>query len=75
MFCGLPVIVAVEPTFDAIATASRYGTGLRLSASVNSSTSGAMHQADRVVDQEGGEHAGYHDDGGQQQQRPVHVPR
>jgi hypothetical protein len=23
MFCGLPVIVAVEPTLDAIATASR----------------------------------------------------
>jgi len=23
MFCGLPVIVAVDPTFDAMATASR----------------------------------------------------
>ena len=42
MFCGLPVIVAVEPTFDAIATASRYGTGLRPRASVSSITSGAM---------------------------------
>ncbi len=28
MFCGLPVIVAVLPMFDAVATASRYGTGL-----------------------------------------------
>ena len=42
MFCGLPVIVAVEPTFDAIATASRYGTGLRPRPSVSSSTSGAI---------------------------------
>ena len=41
MFCGLPVMVAVEPMFDAIATANRYGTGLRPIASVNSSTSGA----------------------------------
>ena len=41
MFCGLPVIVAVEPMFDAIATASRYGTGLRRIAAYSSSTSGA----------------------------------
>ena len=41
MFCGLPVIVAVEPTFDAIATASRYGSGLRPIARDSSSTSGA----------------------------------
>ena len=27
MFCGLPVIVATLPMFDAVATASRYGTG------------------------------------------------
>ena len=40
MFCGLPVMVAVEPTFEAIASASRYGAGRRLSASVRSSTSG-----------------------------------
>ena len=33
------------------------------------------HQADRVVHQEGREHAGHHDDRRQQQQRPVHVAR
>ena len=27
MFCGLPVIVATLPMFDAVATAIRYGTG------------------------------------------------
>ena len=42
IFCGLPVIVAVEPTFDAIATASRYGTGLRFWPKVSSSTNGAI---------------------------------
>ncbi len=41
MFCGLPVMVAVEPIFDAIATASRYGTGRRRSAWARSTTNGA----------------------------------
>ena len=27
MFCGLPVIVAVLPMFDAVATATTYGIG------------------------------------------------
>ena len=40
MFCGLPVMVATLPMFDAMATASRYGTGLRPSRRVISSTSG-----------------------------------
>jgi hypothetical protein len=39
MFCGLPVMVAVDPTFDAIATASKYGTGRRPSASVKNHSS------------------------------------
>src|SRR3981081_2934012 len=41
MFWGLPVIVAVLPTLDAIATASRYGTGLRRNRVTQSRTSGA----------------------------------
>jgi hypothetical protein len=40
MFCGLPVMVAVEPTLEAIATASRYGSGRRCNFNVTSSTSG-----------------------------------
>ena len=40
MFCGLPVIVAADPTFEAMATARRYGTGRRPSAIVSSNTSG-----------------------------------
>jgi hypothetical protein len=42
MFCGLPVIVAALPTFEAIATASRYGTGLRRSERVTSITIGVI---------------------------------
>ena len=42
MFCGLPVIVAVLPTLEAIGIANRYGTGLRLSRVTRSSTSGVM---------------------------------
>ena len=40
MFCGLPVMVAALPIFDAVATASRYGTGFRRNVSVISRTSG-----------------------------------
>ena len=40
MFCGLPVMVATLPILAAMATASRYGTGLRRSRPVISSTSG-----------------------------------
>ena len=69
MFCGLPVIVAVEPTFEAIATANRYGTGLRSSARVSSMHERRHHQTDRVVDQKGREHAGHQHDGGQEQRR------
>jgi hypothetical protein len=42
MFCGLPVIVATLPTLEAMATASRYGTGLRFSGRVISITSGVI---------------------------------
>ena len=42
MFCGLPVIVAVLPTFDAVATARRYGTGLTPIRRVAFSTKGTM---------------------------------
>jgi len=42
MFCGLPVIVATLPIFDAVATASRYGMGWRLTAVTSSSTSGVI---------------------------------
>ena len=42
MFCGLPVIVAVLPTLDAIGIANRYGIGSRLSRVTRSSTSGVM---------------------------------
>src|SRR5579883_3073208 len=40
IFCGLPVIVAVLPIFEAMAIASRYGAGLRLSRETSSRTSG-----------------------------------
>jgi len=42
MFCGLPVIVATLPMFDAVATANRYGMGLRLTPTMISSTSGVI---------------------------------
>ena len=42
MFCGLPVIVAVLPTLEAIATPSRYGTGSRRSRRAMSTTSGVI---------------------------------
>src|SRR6266700_5758467 len=42
MFCGLPVIVAVLPTLEAIGIASRYGSGLRLSEMTSSATIGVM---------------------------------
>ena len=41
MFWGLPVRVAVELTFEAVASATRYGSGLRLSWSVSSIKNGA----------------------------------
>jgi len=40
MFCGLPVMVAVEPMLAAVTSPTRYGTGLRRSAAVSSNTSG-----------------------------------
>ena len=40
MFCGFPVMVATLPTLAPMATASRYGTGLRFRVEVTSSTSG-----------------------------------
>ena len=40
MFCGFPVMVATLPALDAMATASKYGTGLRRSAAVISKTRG-----------------------------------
>ena len=40
MFCGFPVIVATEPTFEAVASPTRYGIGGRFSRRVRSSTSG-----------------------------------
>ncbi len=40
MFCGLPVIVAAPPTFEAVATASRYGTGSRRRRRARPRTSG-----------------------------------
>ena len=42
MFCGLPVKVAALPAFEAIATARRYGTGLRRKAPATSMTRGAI---------------------------------
>ena len=42
IFCGLPVIVAVLPTLEAMGIANRYGTGLRLRRATRSSTSGVM---------------------------------
>ena len=42
MFCGLPVMVATLPTFEAVATANRYGMGLRFTAVTSSSTSGVI---------------------------------
>jgi hypothetical protein len=42
MFCGLPVIVAVLPTLEAMGIANRYGTGSRLRRVTRSSTSGVM---------------------------------
>src|SRR5947209_9411210 len=42
MFCGLPVMVAVLPTLEAIGIASRYGSGLRLSDKTSSATIGVM---------------------------------
>lgn len=40
MFCGLPVMVAVLPALDAIASTSRYGTRLRFMPRAVSTTSG-----------------------------------
>ena len=40
MFCGFPVMVATLPILAAMATASRYGTGLRRSLPVISTTRG-----------------------------------
>src|ERR1700724_4462633 len=40
LFWGLPVVVAVLPTLEAIGIAKRYGTGSRLSRGARSSTSG-----------------------------------
>ncbi len=40
MFCGLPVIVAALPMFDAVASASRYGSGRCRRAHATSSTIG-----------------------------------
>jgi len=42
MFCGLPVIVAVLPILDAVATARRYGTGLTPMRRVAVSTKGTI---------------------------------
>src|SRR5260370_42600248 len=42
MFCGLPVMVAVLPTLEAIATAMRYEIGSRRSGRVTSLTSGVI---------------------------------
>ncbi len=40
MFCGLPVIVATEPMFEAVARPTRYGIGGRFSRWQRWSTSG-----------------------------------
>ena len=40
MFWGLPVIVATEPMFDAVASPTRYGIGCRRSRRQRPSTSG-----------------------------------
>jgi hypothetical protein len=42
MFCGLPVMVATLPTFDAVATATRYGTGGRPRRRAMCNTNGVM---------------------------------
>lgn len=42
MFWGLPVIVATLPALAAIATISKYGTGLRRKARETSITSGVI---------------------------------
>ena len=42
MFCGLPVILATLPIFDAVATANRYGNGSSRSLRVMLSTNGTI---------------------------------
>jgi hypothetical protein len=42
MFCGLPVIVATLPMFDAVATAMTYGTAGTLSRCAICTTNGVM---------------------------------
>ena len=42
MFCGLPVIVAALPIFDAVATAITYGTGGSLSRRAMCTTNGVI---------------------------------
>src|SRR5437868_2043573 len=42
MFCGLPVMLATLPIFEAVATARRYGSGLMPIRRVSASTIGTM---------------------------------
>jgi len=42
MFCGLPVMVATLPMFDAVATARRYGSGFTPMRRVAVRTKGTM---------------------------------
>ena len=66
MFCGLPVIVATLPMFEAVATASRYGSGLGPCAARSGESERNHDQADDVVDEKRRKYAGDEDDGRQQ---------
>ena len=57
MFCGLPVIVATLPMFDAVATAIDVRKRRQPEPPRHMQHERRHHQADDVVDQKRGEHA------------------
>ena len=69
MFCGLPVIVAMLPTLEAIGIASRYGIGSRFSRLTRSSTSGVMTRQIVSLTRKAEKRAGHHHDRHQQDER------
>ena len=70
MFCGLPVIVATDPTFEAVARPTRYGIGGRFSRWQRCKHQRRQGDADHVVDQERRENARQSDRHAQQRKRP-----
>ena len=75
MFCGLPVGVATEPRFEAVASAIRYGDRPHAQGQGHLQDQRSEGQAHGVVDEERGEEARHRDEAGQELARRPRAAR